>query len=106
MVSLLFRPPQLLRYRRYSRDKRVRRDIIDNNCASGHYGTVSDLDAAKYHTERTQPDIVADGDRADCVSLALNRPSRIGVIVIATVDNHIRSYENVIAYMDVRMCRY
>ena len=26
--------------------------------------------------------------------------------MITTVDNHIRSYENVIAYMDVRTCRY
>src|ERR1700760_3652348 len=102
MVSLLFPLPQLLRYRRYSRDKRVRRDIIDDNCTCGHYGTVSDLDIAKYHTVRTQPDIVADGDRAGFMALALNRPSRIGVIVIAAVDNHIRSYENVIAYMDIR----
>jgi hypothetical protein len=46
-------PPQLLRYRRYTRDKCVRRDIIDNNCACGHYGTVSDFDIAKYDTVRT-----------------------------------------------------
>ena len=26
--------------------------------------------------------------------------------MIGTVYNHIRSYENVIAYMDVRTCRY
>ena len=26
--------------------------------------------------------------------------------MISAVDNHIRSYEDVIAYMDVRMCRY
>ncbi len=26
--------------------------------------------------------------------------------MITTVDNHIRSYENVIAYIDVRTCRY
>ena len=40
------------------------------------------------------------------MALALNRLSWIGVIVITTVDNHIRSYENVIAYMDVRTRRY
>ena len=40
------------------------------------------------------------------MALAPNRLNWIGVIVIATVDNHIRSYENVIAYMDVRTCRY
>jgi len=66
-------PPQLLRYCRYARDKCARRDIIDNNCACGHYRTVSDFDIAKYDTVRTQPDIVADDDRTDIMALAPNR---------------------------------
>lgn len=101
-----FSPPQLLRYRRYARDKRTRRDIIDNDCACGHHGTVSDFDAAKYRTVRPQPNIVADGDRTGRMALAPNRLGWIEVIVIAAVDNHIRSYENVITYLDVRTCRY
>lgn len=101
-----FSPPQLLRYRRYTGDKCARRDIIDNNCACGHHGTVSDFDTAKYHTVRTQPNIVADGDRTGCMALAPDRLGWIGVIVIAAVDNHIRSNKNVIAYLDVRTCRY
>ncbi len=40
------------------------------------------------------------------MALVPNRLSWIGVIVIATVDNHIRSYENVIAYLDIPTCRY
>ena len=40
------------------------------------------------------------------MALAPNRLNEIGIIVITAVDNHIRSYENVIAYMDVRTCRY
>ncbi len=84
----------------------MRGDIIDNNCACGHYGTVSDFDIAKYHAVRAQPDIVANGDRADFMALFSNRLKWIGVIVITAVDNHIRSYENVITYMDVRTRRY
>ncbi len=72
-VVISFRPPQLLRYRRYTRDKCARRDIIDNNCACGHYRTVSDFDIAKYHAVRTQPNIVADDDRTDIMTLAPNR---------------------------------
>jgi hypothetical protein len=100
-----FSPAQLLRYRRYARDKRARRDIIDNNCTCGHHGTVSDFDIAKYHAVCAKPNIVADDDRTGYMALAANQPGWLRVIVIATVDNHIRSYKNVIAYLDVRTCR-
>ena len=84
----------------------MRRDIIDDNRAGGHDGTVSDFDIAKYHAVRTNPDVVADRDRTGCMALVANRLSWIGVIVITAVDNYIRSDENVIAYTDVRACRY
>jgi hypothetical protein len=53
----------------------VRRDVLYNNCACGHYGTVSDFDIAKYHTMCTQPDIVADHYRTGLMALDPDRMS-------------------------------
>jgi hypothetical protein len=68
-LSSYFQAPQLLRYRRYTRDKCVRRDVIYNKCACGHYGTVCDFDIAKHHTMCTQPNIVADHYRTGLMAL-------------------------------------
>ncbi len=75
-------------------------------CPDAPYITYDRLNLAEKTSVRTQPNIVADGDRTGIMALAPNRLNEIGIIVITAVDNHIRSYENIIAYMDVRTCRY